>query len=296
MKSFATIRSLGRSDLLALIDAASALRDTLDAAMPVDRVLADQTVANLFFEPSTRTRLSFDLAAQRLGAHVVTLHPETSSTTKGESLRDTVLTVAGIGADIMVVRHSEVGTPQAVEEWTGLPVINAGDGVAEHPTQALLDAVTLHRRFGRLDGTRMAIVGDIAHSRVAGSLLHAMPTLGVEVTLVAPDKWLPADVPHATSTSLDEVLGEVDVAYLLRVQTERGGVIDDHYVHHYRLDRPRASRMRDDAVVMHAGPINRGVELSDEVAESPRALVTEQVRNGVPTRMAVLRALAEGGS
>lgn len=296
MKSLTTIRSLGRSDLQSLIDRASALRDALDAAMPVEPVLAGCTVANLFFEPSTRTRLSFDLAAQRLRAHVVTLHPDASSTTKGESLRDTVLTVAGIGADIMVVRHSDVGAPQAVEEWTGLPVINAGDGVAEHPTQALLDAVTLHRRFGRIDGLRMAIVGDIAHSRVAGSLLHAMPALGVEVTLVAPDRWLPADVPMATTTSLDEVLGEVDVAYLLRVQTERGGVIDDHYVNHYRLDRPRASRMRDDAVVMHAGPMNRGVELSEEVAESPRALVTEQVRNGVPTRMTVLGALAEGGS
>ena len=294
MKTFTAIRGLGRADLETLVAAGVAMRSSLDRGLSQPRSLEDRCVANLFFEPSTRTRLSFDLAAQRLGAHVVTLEPESSSTVKGESLRDTVMTVAGIGADILVVRHGEAGTPQAIADWTGLPVVNAGDGVGEHPTQALLDAVTLQRRFGALDGLRMAIVGDVLHSRVAGSLIHAMPALGVDLTLVAPPHWLPPDPPVPCLTDIDEVLMAVDVIYLLRVQTERGGVIDDAYVSRYRLDAKRASRMGEESVVMHAGPINRGVEISDEVAESPLSLIGEQVRNGVPTRMAVLQALAEG--
>lgn len=291
MKGFIGIRGLGRSDLETLIDESSALRRALDEGEPVERDLDRVCVANLFFEPSTRTRLSFDLAAQRLGAHVITLFPETSSSSKGESLRDTSLTVAGIGADVLIVRHGEEGVPQSVAEWTGLPVVNAGDGAGEHPTQALLDAVTLRRRFGDLEGLRMAIVGDISHSRVAGSLIHAMPTLGVRLTLVGPEKWLPADPTFPSSTDLDSILSEVDVLYLLRVQTERGGVIDDDYVARFGVDATRASRLSEEAVVMHPGPLNRGVEISDEVAESARSLVTEQVRNGVPTRMAVLRSL-----
>lgn len=296
MKSLTSIRTLGRSDLEALIEAGAHLRHLLDDGSQIERSLNGRCVANVFFEPSTRTRLSFDLAAQRLGAHVITFHPETSSTTKGESLRDTSVTIAAIGADIVVVRHSQVGVPQLVAEWTGLPVINAGDGVGEHPTQTLLDAVTLRQHFGRLEGLSMAIVGDITHSRVAGGLIHAMPILGIDVTLVGPEDWLPGDVPVTRTTDLDSVLGRVDVLYLLRVQTERGGVIDDSYVERYRLDSIRAALMPDGAVVMHAGPINRGIEISEDVAESPRALIAEQVRNGVPTRMAVLQALARGGA
>lgn len=292
MKSLTSIRTLGRTDLEGLIDEAGEIRRSLDAGDRIEKALNELCVANLFFEPSTRTRLSFDLAAQRLGAHVLTFFPETSSATKGESLQDTALTVSSIGADILVVRHGEEGAPQAVAEWTGLPVVNAGDGAGEHPTQALLDALTLRRHFGRLDGLRMAIVGDIIHSRVAGSLLYALPTVGVDVTLVGPERWLPADAPVTTSADLDLILDDVDVVYLLRVQKERGGAIDDEYLARFAFDGARASRLRDDAVVMHPGPINRGIEISDEVAESPRSLITEQVRNGVPTRMAVLRALA----
>ncbi|HEX6300243.1 MAG TPA: aspartate carbamoyltransferase catalytic subunit [Acidimicrobiia bacterium] len=291
MKTLISIRTLGRGDLEALIEDASKLRESLDSGETVDRSLDGVCVANLFFEPSTRTRLSFDLAAQNLGAHVLNYFPETSSSTKGESLHDTALTVAAIGADILVVRHSEEGAPQSVAGWTGRAVVNAGDGAGEHPTQALLDAVTLSRRFAGLDGLRMAIVGDIAHSRVAGSLIHAMPALGVDVTLVGPERWLPADGPLAATTDLDGTIGDFDVAYLLRVQQERGGVIDKDYLTRYGFDGSRAARLKDDAVIMHPGPINRGVEISDEVAESPRSLIVEQVRNGVPTRMAVLRSL-----
>lgn len=294
MKSLISIRTLGRTDLERLIGEAAELRLSLDSGESIEPTLEGISLANLFFEPSTRTRLSFDLAAQRLGAHVLTFFPDTSSATKGESLQDTALTVAAIGADILVVRHSEEGAPQAVAEWTGLPVVNAGDGAGEHPTQALLDAVTMWRHFGSLDGLRMAIVGDITHSRVAGSLVGAMPTLGVDVTLVGPERWLPAEAPVQVSGDLDGILGVVDVVYLLRVQQERGGVIDDDYVTHFCLDASRAARLEDHAVVMHPGPINRGVEISDHVAESPRSLINEQVRNGVPTRMAVLRSLTVG--
>lgn len=294
MKSLTSIRTLGRTDLEDIILRASALRNSLDEGSSIEPTLDSICVANLFFEPSTRTRLSFDLAAQKLGAHVLTFLPEVSSAIKGESLQDTVMTVAAIGADVLIVRHQEEGAPQAVADWTGLPVINAGDGVGEHPTQALLDAVTLWRHFGRLDGLRMAIVGDIVHSRVAGSLISAMPALGVTVTLAGPERWLPSGASLQTSTDLDGLLSAVDVIYLLRVQQERGGVIDKDYLTRFRLDERRGSRLGDNAVVMHAGPINRGIELADELAESPRSLITEQVRNGVPTRMAVLRALTVG--
>jgi aspartate carbamoyltransferase catalytic subunit len=292
MKTLTSIRTLGRADLERLIDQASGLRQSLDAGDPIEKSLDGMCVANLFFEPSTRTRLSFDLAAQKLGAQVLTFFPETSSSTKGESLQDTALTVASIGADILVVRHSEEGAPQAVAEWTGLPVINAGDGAGEHPTQALLDAVTLSRHFGRFVGLRMAIVGDIIHSRVAGSLLNAMPALGVDVTLVGPERWLPQDPLVETCNDLDAILDYVDVIYLLRVQTERGGLIDDEYVARFGLNESRASGLRSDVVLMHPGPINRGVEITDALADSPRSLITEQVKNGVPTRMAVLSSLA----
>lgn len=294
MKGLTSLRGMGRSELVSLITAIDAQRTILEEGGPIAQTLAGMCVANLFFEPSTRTRLSFDLAAQRLGAHVVTFLPETSSTSKGESLRDSALTVGAIGADILVVRHHDEGMPASVGEWTGLPVINAGDGANEHPTQALLDAVTLYRHYGGLDGLRMAIVGDVTHSRVAGSLVHALPTMGVDLTLVGPEEWLPIESTVAVSNQLDDVLPELDVVYLLRVQTERGGVISEEYVTDFGLDRSRSARMRPNAVIMHPGPINRGVEIGEDLAESPRSLILEQVRNGVPTRMVVLTDVAGG--
>jgi aspartate carbamoyltransferase catalytic subunit len=294
MKGLTTIKSFDRAELAALIDRGSEMRDVLDTGGPIARSLEGSCVANVFFEPSTRTRLSFDLAAQRLGAHVITFHPGTASTRKGESLKDTVLTLSAIGADLLVVRHEKNGTPQQVAEWTGLPVINAGDGTNEHPTQMLLDALTLWRHFGRFEGLRMAIVGDVTHSRVAGSLVYGMRTLGVDVSLVGPAEWLPEDAECRTTESLDELLGDLDIVYLLRVQTERGGLITPEYVRRYQLDQTRSAALGADAVVLHAGPMNREVEIAESVAESPRCLVTEQVRNGVPMRMAVLRALVEG--
>ncbi len=291
MKSLTALRGLGTDELLGLVDGAMRMRSSLDQAEPVEPVLLDRCVANLFFEPSTRTRLSFDLAAKRLGAEVITFNPGTSSTTKGESLRDTVLTVSAIGADIMVVRHNLEGVPTAAAEWTGKPVVNAGDGTNEHPTQALLDAVTLKRHFGEVTGLTIGIVGDVAHSRVANSLIHLLPSLGADLVVAGPEEWLPSTDLVEKSTSLETLLPDLDVVYLLRVQTERGGVITEDYVNDFRLDERRASMLRDRAIVMHPGPMNRGVEIDDAVADSPRAKMNEQVRNGVPTRMAVFAAL-----
>lgn len=291
MKDFLTVTGLGREEFEGLIGRASANRDLLDSRSPIEPILKGLAVANLFFEPSTRTRLSFDLAAQRLGANVITFDPATSSTSKGETLRDTALTVQAIGADMMVVRHSTDGVPEQIASWTGLPVINAGDGMHEHPTQALLDAVTLNRRFGRLHGLRLGIVGDILHSRVAGSLIPALRTLGIEVIAVGPADWMPeSETSHADA--LDDVLESLDAVYLLRVQTERGGTITKEFIANYQLNDQRAARLPEHAIVMHPGPMNRGVEISEEVADSARSLITEQVRNGVPARMAVFQTLA----
>ncbi len=287
MKRFTSVRGVGREDLQALIDAAISY-----ASRDSKEVLADRSVAMLFFERSTRTRISFELAASRLGARLMSFDPANSSTGKGESLRDTVMTISAIGADIFVVRHCERGVPDLVAEWTGAPVVNAGDGTHEHPTQALVDLVTLTRHFGDPQGLKMAIVGDIRHSRVAGSLVHAMPTMGVDVTLVGPPEFLPdPSWGIRTTGSLDGIIEEADVVYLLRVQTERGAEIRDDYPRSFGLNGRRAAAMKERAVLMHPGPLNRGVEITDEVADGPRSLILDQVSNGVPTRMAVLAAL-----
>lgn len=288
MKTFNSIRGLGRAELESLVDESLRYR----AGDAFEAVLEDRAVALLFFERSTRTRLSFQLAAEKLGAHVLNLDPSRSSTGKGESLRDTVMTVSAIGADVLVVRHSEAGVPDLVAEWTGLPVVNAGDGAREHPTQALVDLVTLRSHFGDLRGLRVGIVGDILHSRVAGSLSHALPVMGVDLTFVGPEDFLPSQ-GHGIETTidLDEVIGRLDVLYLLRVQTERGAEAGAAYSQRYRIDSTRAAGMHENAVIMHPGPLNRGVEISDEVADGPRSLILEQVANGVPVRMAVLASL-----
>jgi aspartate carbamoyltransferase catalytic subunit len=291
MKGLTSVRGLGQAELTALID-----RTIEYTTIPTpERVLTDRSVATLFFERSTRTRLSFQLAAEKLGAHVLDLDPTIASTGKGESLRDTVMTVSAIGADIFVVRHSEPGIPDLVADWTGAPVVNAGDGTREHPTQALVDLVTLVRHFGSVRGLRMGIVGDIRHSRVAGSLFHAMPTMGVDLTAIGPAGFLPAANIEgvAVTTDLDAVLGDLDVVYLLRVQTERGATVGESYATLFGLDARRAALLSENAVVMHPGPLNRGVEITDEVADGPRSLILQQVTNGVPLRMAVLASLEE---
>ena len=291
-----SLRGLGRDRLEGLLDRAQSYVGSL-----VSSELAGATVTTAFFEASTRTRLSFDRAAHRLGAHVMDLSPDLSSTTKGESFKDTVLTLTAMGTDLFVVRHWLADAADLAAEWSGRPVINAGVGRREHPTQTLIDAMTLRQEFGHLDGLRMAIVGDISNSRVARGHLEAFPTLGVKLTLVGPTPFLPNHNPWGVRvrTELDDELGDVDVVYLLRIQNERGASqaipADQSYARRYGMNAERLSMLKPAAVVMHPGPMNRGVEIDDAVADGERSLILDQVANGVPLRMAVI-AEALGGT
>lgn len=295
MKHLLSIDDLSPPETEELLDLADGFVDVLARDVPKVPTLRGKTIALLFYENSTRTRLSFDRAAKALSADVLSFTPGGSSVSKGESLKDTALTLKAMGPDLMVVRHGATGAPWRVADWTGLPVVNAGDGAHQHPTQALLDALTIRRHFGTITGLSVAIVGDIRHSRVARSTAGALVALGATVTLVAPRTLLPVDISDwkvSTADSLDEVLESLDVVYLLRIQQERGGgdvfPSISEYVGRFGLTRARAARLRPEAVVMHPGPMNRGVEVDPAVADGPRALVAAQVSNGIAVRMAVL--------
>ncbi len=299
--SFLTTRGMPRQDLEELLDLATELAEVLARPIPKVPALQGKLIASLFFEDSTRTRLSFERAARALSADVISFGAGGSSLSKGESLRDTALTIEAMGADLMVVRHRSTGAPRRIAEWTGCPVVNAGDGAHQHPTQAMLDALTLRQRFGGLDGLRVAIVGDIRHSRVARSNVFAFTTLGASVVLVAPRTLQPVSAglwPVEQTDDLDSVLSEVDVVYLLRIQAERGGLSVlpslPEYVSRFGMTRERSSRLLPQAVVLHPGPMNRGVEIDQAVADHQRALILEQVSNGVAVRMAVLLRLLGG--
>ena len=302
MKHLLTTEDLGRDQLTMLLDTADGMLSILGRDIAKAPALRGKTVATLFFEPSTRTKLSFDKAAKALSADTMAFTASSSSLSKGESLKDTVLTIQALGVDLMVVRHKATGAPWRVAEWVDVPVVNAGDGAHQHPTQALLDCLTLRQHFGSLDGVKIGIVGDIRHSRVARSDIFAFATLGAEVTLVAPPTLLPlaAEVwPVSRTTSeFDEVLTELDAVYLLRVQSERGGASVfpslGEYTARFGLTSERFGRLKPDTVVLHPGPMIRGVEIDAVVADSPRALVLDQVHNGVAARMAVLYHLLGG--
>jgi aspartate carbamoyltransferase catalytic subunit len=273
-----------------------------ERAIPRVPALRGKTVVSLFYEDSTRTRLSFETAAKRLTADTMNFSVSSSSVNKGESLRDTVSTIAAMGVDAIVVRHSSAGVPWQVARWTDAAVINAGDGWHEHPTQALLDCYTIRERRGSLAGLRIAIVGDVKHSRVARSNVLAFSMLGAEVTLVAPPTLLPPSLagwPVAVSNDLDGVLPKADVVYLLRMQRERQteALLPSlrEYTALYGLTRDRARLLADDTLVMHPGPMNRGVEIAAEVADLPGAVITRQVANGVAVRMAVLFLILGSG-
>jgi aspartate carbamoyltransferase catalytic subunit len=266
--------------------------------------LRGRTVVNLFYEDSTRTRISFEAAAKRLSADVINFSAKGSSVSKGESLKDTALTLQAMGADAVVIRHSASGAPHRLASWVDGSVINAGDGTHEHPTQALLDAYTMRSRLGRLEGLRVAIVGDVLHSRVARSNVLLLTTLGASVTLVGPPTLIPLDIAPAlapkakVSYDLDSVLPDMDVVMMLRVQTER--MQDSYfpsareYSRRYGLDLARMRKLPEHAIVMHPGPMNRGMEIAPEVADSSRSTIVEQVANGVSARMAVLYLLLGG--
>ena len=292
-----------RAGIESMLDLTQSFVEVTQREIPKVPALRGRTIVSLFYEDSTRTRLSFETAAKRLGADTMTFSLATSSVKKGESLLDTVQTIEAMGIDAIVVRHSASGAPHRVASWTTASVVNAGDGRHEHPTQAILDAFTLRRHRGpSLDGCRVAIVGDIANSRVARSDVVALHALGCDVTLVGPPTLMPPRLdgwPVTVSYDLDDVLPDVDVVYLLRIQLERIGDVRfptlREYASRWGLTAERAARMKPDTLVMHPGPMNRGVEIAAEVADSARSLVTEQVANGVAVRMAVLWSLVGSG-
>ena len=303
-----SLDDLGRGGVDAVLRLTDSMVEVGRRDIPKVPALRGRTVVSLFYEDSTRTRLSFETAAKRLSADTMSFGVSTSAVKKGESLRDTVLTIEAMGIDALVVRHSSSGVPWQLARWldgSGVSVINAGDGWHEHPTQALLDAYTIcvEHKAGTLEGLRIAIVGDVKHSRVARSDVFCFAMLGASVTLVAPPTLLPPSLegwPCDVVHDLDEVLGDLDVCYLLRMQSERmtEALVPSlrEYSATYGLDRRRAQRLPDGAIVMHPGPMNRGVEIAPEVADLPNAVMTRQVANGVAVRMAVLFHLLTGSS
>jgi aspartate carbamoyltransferase catalytic subunit len=291
------IDPLSADDIHYLLDEAEPWVGFNRGARRADQRLAGLTQFNLFFENSTRTLFSFEVAGKRLGAQVANFHPGGSSVRKGESLIDTAFTLGAMRPDVMIVRHGETGAPHQVAQAVDCPVINAGDGTGEHPTQALLDALTMRRRKGRIEGLKVAICGDIRHSRVAGSNLKLLPRLGAEVRLVGPPSLLPEDGGgFPVFNDLDEGIAGCDVVMMLRIQRERmeesvsGSLADFHAL--YGLTMKRLGQAAPDSIVMHPGPMNRGVEIDAEVADHPtRSAIREQVEMGVAVRMAVLDVL-----
>lgn len=318
MKHLLTAKDLTRSDAIGILDTAATMAATQGREIKKLPALVGKTIVNLFFEDSTRTRISFEAAAKRLSADVINFAAKGSSVSKGESLKDTAQTLQAMGADAVIIRHHASGAPEqlATSGWIDAGVINAGDGNHQHPTQALLDAFTMRRhlvggghdaaaRGHGLEGINVAIVGDVLHSRVARSNVDLLGTLGARVTLVAPPTLLPAHVgswPARVSYDLDEVIdSSPDAIMMLRVQAERmsgAGYFPSamEYSRYYGLDGARTERLAKNAIILHPGPMNRGVEISAHAADSPRAVITEQVTNGVAVRMAVLYLLLAGAS
>lgn len=306
MKHLLSTGDLDRDQAVLILDTAAELGSVTDRSIKKLPTLRGRTVVNLFYEDSTRTRISFEAAAKRLSADVLNFAAKGSSVSKGESLKDTALTLQAIGADAVVLRHYASGAAHRLAHagWIDARVINAGDGTHEHPTQALLDAFTIRRHLSGTDdlsGLSVAIVGDILHSRVARSNVLLLTTLGARVTLVAPPTLIPVGVeqwPCDVSYELDAVLGSVDAIMMLRVQSERMQAAYFpsalEYSRLYGLDAARMTRLPQHAIVLHPGPMNRGMEISADVADSPRAVMVEQVTNGVNVRMAVLYLLLAG--
>lgn len=296
------IQDLSSDEIMCVLDLARSFKDI--NARPIKKLptLRGRTVVNLFLEPSTRTRTSFEIAAKRLSADSVNMSGSASSTVKGESLVDTAQTLSAMNCDIVVVRHKYAGTPYLLSQNMTAHIINGGDGKHQHPTQTLLDLFTIREHFGHFDGLKVGIVGDISHSRVCGSLVPALTSLGAEVEVVAPATLMPArpDVLGAKKSYVldDEMIARWDVVYLLRIQLER---IDNaplpslrEYASLYGMNAHRASLMKNDAIIMHPGPVNRGVEMTSEVLDGSKALVLYQVNAGVAVRMALMYALLGG--
>ena len=303
LRHLLTLDGLGRERISALLDRAAQLRAGFRGGAPSPRLLEGQTVVNLFFEPSTRTRTSFELAARRLGAIVVNFDIANSSTSKGESLEDTLATLEAMDSNAFIVRHQENGTPaRLAARAREAAILNAGDGNHAHPTQGLLDLLTIRDHKNRIDGLKVVICGDIKHSRVARSDIHGLSALGVgEIHLCGPAALLPMtnEFPHChVDEDFDAALNGADVVIMLRLQKERmksleslSNIRETDYCARYGLSHTRLARARSDAIVMHPGPMNRGVEIAPDVADGPQSVVLEQVTNGIFARMAVLAEL-----
>lgn len=297
MKHVLSISDLGRDGVELLLERAASFVEVIDRPNPKVPDLRGKTVANMFFEPSTRTRTSFELAGKLLSADVINFSASGSSLEKGESIRDTIQTIGSMGFDALVMRHGSAGVPMQATEWTDASIINAGDGAHQHPTQALIDTLTLRQKLGRqtFEGVRMGIIGDISHSRVSRSAIEIFTMLGADITVIAPPTLLPPN-PGALGVSvahrLDEVLTEFDVFYTIRPQQERfdKALLPSihEYVMEYSITNERAARLDDHVLILEVGPLIRGVQMADRVADSARNLMNIQVRNGVAVRMACL--------
>lgn len=305
MKHLLSIADLSQDEVVAILDTAVSMHEVQDRDVKKLPTLRGRTIINFFFEDSTRTRASFEIAGKWMSADTINLTGKGTSVSKGESLRDTVLTIDAMGVDMMVVRHPASGAPRQIADWVDCSIVNAGDGTHEHPSQALLDAYTLRRSLGDLAGRHVAIVGDLAHSRVLRSNLLCLRTLGAEVTLVAPPTLMPAGVAawaradgFHVSYDLDDVLPTVDAVMMLRVQRERmsGGYFPTakEYAVTYGLTARRLALLQDHAVICHPGPMNRGLEISADAADAARSLVLGQVSAGVAVRMSILYHLLAG--
>jgi len=288
-------------DITLILDTAESFIEVNQRRIKKLPTLRGRTVVNLFLEPSTRTRTSFEIAAKRLSADGLNFSASTSATVKGESLVDTAETLSAMACDLVIVRHKMAGSPRMLARHMDAHIINGGDGMHQHPTQALLDLFTMRDKLGHLEGLKVGIVGDIAHSRVAGSLVPALNMVGAKPIIIAPPTLLPArpDVLGAeVSTSLDDVLPELDVAYMLRIQMERAEGMPFPSVREYArlfgMNEARLAKMKPEAIVMHPGPMNRGVEISSAVADGARSLVLNQVNAGVAVRMAAMYLLLGG--
>ena len=296
IKHLLSMDQLSSHDITQILDTAESLRQVTDRPIKKLPTLRGRTVCNLFYEASTRTRISFELAAKRLSADVINFSADSkSSVSKGESFKDTAWTLEAMGVDAIIVRHASSGAPSQLARWVKASVINAGDGFHEHPTQALLDLFSIRERFKDFENLHVAIVGDIVHSRVARSNVKGLVTMGAKVTLVGPATLIPAQAKAwgvAVEHDLDAVVEDVDVCYLLRVQKERQNEqlypSDREYASLWGLDKRRADRMKPEALIMHPGPMNRGVEIAADVSESVRSIVLDQVSNGLAVRMSLL--------
>ncbi len=300
-RNIISMEDLTPEDIVKILDTAESFKEVNERRIKKLPTLRGRTIINLFLEPSTRTRTSFEIAAKRLSADAVNMTGSASATVKGESLRDTAKTLSAMACDLIVVRHKYAGAPQVLAESMDACVVNGGDGMHEHPTQALLDLFTMRRRVGALEGLTVGIVGDIAHSRVAGSLVRALRMVGARPIVVGPPTLMPSrpDILGAEiASTLDEVIEELDVAYMLRIQMERAEGMPfpsvREYARFYGMNEEKFARMKPEAIVMHPGPMNRGVEVSSAVADSDRSVVLDQVNAGVAVRMAVMYLLLGG--